>query len=54
MVCLQGMSKEGLVGPGDVGASLFPNSTTWLVEAETGVMVPHFTEVSDDSIVPVI
>lgn len=42
----QGMSEVGLVGPRDIGSSLLPNATaTWLIEADSGKMVPHFVEV---------
>lgn len=41
----QGMSASGFVGPGDIGASLHANSTTWLIDADSGQMVPHFVEV---------
>ena len=42
----QGMSAVGLVGPGDIGSSLLANSTaTWLIDADSGKMVPHFAEV---------
>ena len=40
------MSAVGLVGPGDIGSSLLPNSTaTWLIDADSGEMIPHFVEV---------
>ncbi|CAM9832707.1 unnamed protein product, partial [Ectocarpus sp. 13 AM-2016] len=42
---LEGMSGSGFAGPGDIGASLHANSTTWLIDADTGEMVPHFAEV---------
>ncbi|CAM9371971.1 unnamed protein product [Pylaiella littoralis] len=41
---LEGMSSSGFAGPGDIGASLHSNSTTWLIDADTGRMVPHFVE----------
>ncbi|CAM9608267.1 unnamed protein product, partial [Hapterophycus canaliculatus] len=41
---LEGMSPSGFAGPRDIGASLHANSTTWLIEANTGRMVPHFVE----------
>ncbi|CBJ27425.1 conserved unknown protein [Ectocarpus siliculosus] len=41
---LEGMSASGFAGPGDIGASLHANSTTWLIDADTGGMVPHFAE----------
>lgn len=41
------MSASGFVGPGDVGASLHATSTTWLIDADSGLMVPHFVEVYD-------
>ncbi|CAM9882608.1 unnamed protein product, partial [Ectocarpus fasciculatus] len=41
---LEGMSASGFAGPGDIGASLHANSTTWLIDADTGEMVPHFVE----------
>ncbi|CAB1117427.1 unnamed protein product [Ectocarpus sp. CCAP 1310/34] len=41
---LEGMSASGFAGPGDIGASLQANSTTWLIDADTGGMVPHFAE----------
>lgn len=40
------MSASGFAGPGDIGASLHANSTTWLIDADTGGMVPHFAEVT--------
>eukprot|EP00903_Cladosiphon_okamuranus_P006432 g6293.t1 len=41
---VEGMSASGFVGPGDIGASLHANSTTWLIDADSGRMVPHFVE----------
>ncbi|CAM9145677.1 unnamed protein product, partial [Scytosiphon promiscuus] len=41
---VEGMSSSGFATPGDIGASLHANSTTWLIEANTGRMVPHFVE----------
>ncbi|CAN0012715.1 unnamed protein product, partial [Choristocarpus tenellus] len=42
---LEGMSSSNLVGPGDPGASLSINSTTWLIEVPTGELIPHFVEI---------
>eukprot|EP00752_Nemacystus_decipiens_P014344 g12761.t1 len=41
---LEGISSSGFVGPDDIGASLLATSTTWLIDADTGQMVPHFVE----------